>query len=71
MGYCPEWNVSSVLGLDDASYYQSLIRIMRWMIDMGHIDVKTEVSLLSSYMAMPRQGHSEAVLHIMGYLKLK
>ena len=44
---------------------------MRWMIEIGPIDINTEVSLLSSYSAMLRQGHLEAVLSIMGYLKLR
>ena len=39
------------------------------MIEIGRIDIATEVSLLSSYLAYPREGHLEAALHIMGYLK--
>jgi hypothetical protein len=41
------------------------------MIEIGRIDIATEVSLLSSYLAQPHEGHLEAALHIMGYLKLK
>ena len=41
------------------------------MIEIGHIDINTEVSLLSPYSVMPRQGHLEAASHIMGYLKLR
>ena len=41
------------------------------MIEIGHIDINTKVSLLSSYSAMLRQGHSEAALHFIGYLKLR
>ena len=44
---------------------------MRWMIELGRVDIATEVSLLSSYLALPREGHFEAALHVMGYLKLK
>ena len=33
--YCPELDVSLVLGPDEASYYQSLIGVMRWMIEIG------------------------------------
>ena len=69
-GYCPEWHVSLVLGPDEASNYQSLIGVMRWMIEIGWIDIKTKVSQLSSHSAMLRQGHLGAALHIMDYLKL-
>ena len=42
------------------------------MIKIRQIDSNTNVlSLLSSHSAMPTQGHLEAVLHIMGYLKLR
>ena len=70
-GYCPEMDVSPVLGSDKASYYQSLIGVMRWIIEIGHIDFNIKVSLLSSHSAMPREGLLEAKLHIMGYLKLR
>ena len=69
MGYEPDQDVSEVLALQEASYFQSLIRIMRWMVELGRVDIATEVSLLSSYMAMPREGHIEATLHIMSYLR--
>ncbi len=41
---------------------------MRWMVELGRIDIATEVSMLSSYLALPREGHLETALHIMGYL---
>jgi hypothetical protein len=31
----------------------------------------TEVSILTSYLACPREGHLENALHVMGYLRLK
>ena len=37
---------------------------------MGRVDIITEVSMLSSHLAMPRQGHLEALLHMMAYMKL-
>ena len=35
------------------SFYQSIIGVMRWMVELGQIDIATEVSLLSSYLAYP------------------
>lgn len=54
---------------DRASYYQSLIGILRWTVELGRVDISTEVSLLSSHLALPREGHLLAVLQIMAYLK--
>jgi hypothetical protein len=41
------------------------------MVELGCIDIATEVSMLSSYLACPREGHLENALHVMGYLQLK
>ena len=54
--YCTELDVSPILGPDEVSYYQPLIGVMRWMIDIGQIDINIEVSLLSSHSAMLVQG---------------
>ena len=36
------------------SYYQSLIGMVRWMVEIGKVDIITEVSLLASQLAIPR-----------------
>jgi hypothetical protein len=41
------------------------------MVELGCIEFATKVSMLSSYMACPREGHLENALHVMGYLRLK
>ena len=71
MGYSPELDESPTLNPSLASYYQSQIGILRWMVEIGRIDIMTEVSMLSSHLAMPREGHLDAVLHVYAYLKKK
>jgi hypothetical protein len=44
---------------------------MRLMVELGCMDIGTKVSLLSSHLAFPREGHLQVALHIMGYLRLK
>ncbi len=44
--------------------------IYRWMIEHVRVDILTEVSMLSSHMALPRQRHLEAALDVMSYLLL-
>ncbi len=45
--------------------------MIRWMVEIGRVDIATEVSLLPSFLAYPRFGQLLAVLHVMAYLKLK
>ena len=39
-----------------SSYYQSQIDILRWMVELGRIDVMAEVSMLASQLALPQEG---------------
>ena len=52
-----------------ASYYQHLIGILHWIMELGRVDLVTEVSLLASQMAMLRRGHLDAALHVIAHLK--
>ena len=68
-GYRPEMDVTQELKADGVQYYQELIGILRWAVEIGRVDILLEVALLSQHLALPRQGHLEQVLHIFGYLK--
>jgi hypothetical protein len=68
-GYRPEVDISSVLGSEQANYYQSLIGILIWAVELGRIDINIDVSPLSSHLAQPRIGHLEQALHVFSYLK--
>jgi hypothetical protein len=70
-GYRPELDVSKLLDAETANYYQSLIGVLRWTVEIGRIDITTEVSMLAACMAMPRQGHLFAVFRVFAYLKKK
>ena len=51
--------------------HQSQIGVLRWCVELGRIDIITEVSGLASYLIMPREGHLEAVFHLFNYLDKK
>jgi hypothetical protein len=70
-GYAPELDTSPELNAADANHYQSEIGILRWMVEIGRVDIITEVSTLASHLALPREGHLDAVYHIFAYLKSK
>ena len=67
--YRPEDDLSQHLEGDEITYFQELIGVLRWAIEIGRVDILLEVSLLSSQLAAPRVGHLEQVYHIFGYLK--
>jgi hypothetical protein len=66
--YRPEIDVTDELDADFCSRYAQLIGVLRWMIELGRIDIYYEVSVLSQYLASPRIGHLEAVYHVFAYL---
>ena len=68
-GYHPSEDTSNELNAEGLNYYQELIGILRWAIELGRVDILLEVALLSSHLALPRVGHLQQVYHIFGYLK--
>ena len=52
--YRPELDVNMELTPVIVSYYMSLIGILRWIVELGRVDICLEVSMMSSNMAMPR-----------------
>ena len=69
-GYRPEMDTSPELKADGVQYYQELVGVLRWAVEIGRVDILLEVSLMSTHLALPRQGHLEQIIHIFGYLKI-
>ena len=55
---------SAELGPILMNYYQTQIGVLRWMVELGRIDIITEVYMLASQLALPQEGHLEAVFHM-------
>ncbi len=51
--YYPKLDQSEPLDPECSSLYQHLIGVMQWMVELGRIDIGTEVSLLSSHLVYP------------------
>ena len=49
--------------------YQNLIGVLRWIVELGRIDIQLETSLLSQNLAQPRIGHLEQACNIFRYLR--
>ncbi len=43
--------------------------MLQWIVELGQIDIDCEVSMMSSHMALPREGHLKELFHIFAYLK--
>jgi hypothetical protein len=69
INYRAECDVSNELTPNMASRYLQLIGILRWAVELGRIDIYTEVSVLSQHQCLPREGHLDAAYRIFWYLK--
>jgi hypothetical protein len=69
--YRAEIDESPVLGGPEvANYLQSQIGILGWCVELGWIDIITEVSMLSTFLCMPCEGHLDDVYHLFAYLSM-
>ena len=68
-GYRSELDLSPELGSKQLNYFQGLIRILRWICELGRIDILMPVSIMSRYLVSAQQGQLEQLLHIFAYLK--
>ena len=41
------------------------------MVKLGRININTDISMLDSHLALPRERHLEAVLHVFLYIRAK
>lgn len=64
---CPAPDASPELGATEALHHQSLIGMLRWMVELGSICL--DVSMMSSHSALPCQGHLKQLHHVFAHLK--
>ena len=53
--YDPDLDTTVELDEDQATYDQSQKGILHWIVELGRIDIATEVSRLASHVAPPRK----------------
>ena len=68
--YRPELDTSTECNEMQTQLYQNLIGVLRWVVELGRIDICYELALLSKYLASPRCGHIHQALHIFKYLDI-
>ena len=52
-GYHPSEDTSRELDTEGIRYFQELIGVLRWAIELDRVDILLEVSLLSTHLALP------------------
>jgi hypothetical protein len=68
--YRPELDTSSECNDAQVSFYQNLIGVLRWIVELGRIDIAFEVASLSKFLVAPRAGHLVQALHVFKYLEI-
>ena len=53
LDYKPELNVSKELNAELSNWYMHPTGMLQWMVEIGRVDILTEVLLMSSHMALP------------------
>ena len=67
-GYRPELDTSPYCDGDWMNFFQQQMGVLRWLVELGRIDITAEVSMLAAFLAGPREGHVHAMLHIFAYI---
>ena len=68
MGYDAEMGTSKEIDPDATTYYVTVIGTLRWMIKLGRVDIIAKVLLLSSHVALSREGQLDAAVHAMAHV---
>ena len=67
--YRADLDSTKLLDKSSITLYQGIIGILRWLVEIGRIDISYATSVLSSYLVSPRMGHLLVAVHVLGYLR--
>ena len=62
--YRAELDETSLCNDGELTLFQNLIGILRWLCELGRVDVLYETSILSQYLAQPRIGHIKQAINV-------
>jgi hypothetical protein len=68
--YMPELYESPELDPIMEIFFQLRIGILRWRVELDRSDIINDVSMLSTYLCLPREGHFYTVFCVFSYLAL-
>ena len=67
--YHLELDQSHFLQDDKIKLYQSYICVLRWAVELGHIDLTHPVSLMARFAACPRENRFKQLILMFAYIK--
>ena len=67
-GYKPKLDMMNEYDAEHVYWFQQLIGILRWSVELGRIGIQVEVPSLSQYQALPQEVHPEALYLIFHFL---
>jgi hypothetical protein len=70
VSYRPELDTSVECTEAQVTLFQNIIGVLRWVVELGRIDIAFEVSILSRYLVQPRTGHLLQAIHVFKYLDI-
>ena len=68
--YRPELDTLTKCNDEQTQFFQNIIDILRWLVELGRINIAYETSVLSSYNVSPQTGHLIQALHTIKYLDI-
>ena len=51
--YHPELDITPLLPDDEVNLYQSYVSILRWIVELGCLDIYVHVAFMSAYLSNP------------------
>ena len=69
--YHPDEDDSNKIEESEIGHFQHMLGMLRWIVELGQIDIITEVSTLASHMACPREDHLHAGYCMFEYIARK
>ena len=70
-GYYPEMELYYDIYQYGITTFKELIGVLRWAVDIGRVDILTDISMLSRYQESPRETHLKQIYHIFALFKKK
>ena len=62
--YAPETDKTPTMEKNIASWYHSLVGMLRCMVEIGRVGIIAEMSMIAPQMAMPSKIYLEALFHV-------
>ena len=65
--YYPVENIFPELNVSELQYYQEIIKILYWAIEINRVNILLKIVLLSIYFALPRKKYLQQIYYIFEY----